>query len=338
MQPLRKDFRGEIWTNIHPDLLNSIIGINGEPVDDNTGKDAHSQNAIALMQKNFKEPIYATFTINGTAANIMAMKSMLDRWSSIVCAEQTHINTYECGAFEYMLGNKILSAETVDGKLTPEIVSQLLKAKKKLKFQPKVIAITQPTEYGTLYTAQELKELCDFAHGLSMYVYIDGARLGNALVALHLTLKEMIEDTGIDAFSFGATKAGALFGELVVFRRKEFARCLEYSQKQSLQHLDKSKFLGVQMEYLLQSGLYLENAEKSNAAAKYLERKLTEKGLKIFYPVQTNMVFCVIEPERLEKITKKYDLHYWDEFTHVVRLAATYLTTKEAIDEFAELF
>ena len=92
------------------------------------------------------------------------------------------------------------------------------------------------------------------------------------------------------------------------------------------------------MEYLLQSGLYLENAEKSNAAAKYLEHKLTEKGVNIFYPVQTNMVFCVIEPERLEKITKKYDLHYWDEFTHVVRLATTYLTTKEAIDEFAELF
>lgn len=332
-----RDFRGEVWTNVHPDVLNEIVRINVDPVDGNTGNDAHTKAATELVQQYFKEKIYTTYTISGTAANILALKSMLDRWSTIICAEQTHINTYECGATEAILGNKILSIESADGKLTPELIATLLKGKKKYKYNPKVVVITQPTEFGTLYTIEELKRLCDYVHSLDMYVYIDGARIGNAITALNSNLTEMIEYTDVDAFSLGGTKAGAMFGEMVVFRRKEFARCLEYSQKQSLQHLDKSKFMGVQLEYLLKSGLWLENARKSNVAAKLLEKKLAEKGVKAYYPVETNMVFCVLEPEQLDKITKVFDLHYWNEFTHVVRIATTYLTDEEKINALTAL-
>ncbi len=333
-----KDFRGEVWTNVHPDVLREIVKINTEVVDGNTGNDCHTKRATELVQKYFNDEIYTTYTINGTAANILALKAMLDRWSSVICAEQTHINTYECGAFEAVLGNKILSIESQDGKLSPELIDLLLKGKKKYKYNPKVIVITQPTEFGTIYTIEELKSLCEYAHAKDMYVYIDGARIGNAIDALHTDLKQMIEYTDVDAFSLGGTKAGAMFGEMVVFRRKEFARCLAYSQKQSLQHIDKSKYLGVQMEYLFESGLWLENAKKSNAAAKLLESKLVKKGVKIYYPVQTNMVFCVIEPEKLEKITKVFDMHYWNEFTHVVRIATTYLTDEKKIDQLVSLF
>ena len=333
-----KDFRGEVWTNTHPDILQAMLRINEEVVNGNTGNDSHSKHADELMQAYFSDKIYTTYTINGTAANIIALKAMLDRFSSVICAEQTHINTYECGALEYTLGNKILSIESEDGKLSPALIEKLMKGKKKYKYNPKVVVLTQPTEYGTLYSIEEIKAICDFAHERDMYVYIDGARLANAIVALGSNLTEMIESTGVDAFSFGGTKAGAMFGEMVVFRRAEFARCLPYSQKQSMQHLDKSKFLGVQMEYLLESGLWLENAEKSNAAAKLLESKLLQKGVKMYYPVETNMVFCVIEPEKLDEITKKFDMHYWDEFTHTVRLAVTYLTTEEKIDELVALF
>ena len=332
-----RDFRGEVWTNVHPDVMNAILKINDDPVDGNTGNDCHTKRATELVQRYFKEEIYTTYTISGTAANILALKAMLVRWSAVICAEQTHINTYECGAFEAILGNKILSIESQDGKLSPELIDILLKGKKKYKYNPKVVVITQPTEFGTLYTIEELKALCDYAHAKDMYVYIDGARIGNAIEALNSNLTEMIEYTDVDAFSLGGTKAGAMFGEMVVFRRKEFARYLAYSQKQSLQHLDKSKFLGVQLEYLLESGLWLENAKKSNAIAKVLEKKMKDKGVEIFYPVQTNMVFCVIEPEKLEKITKVFDMHYWNEFTHVVRIATTYLTDEKKIDELVAL-
>ncbi len=332
-----KTFRGEVWTNVHEEILKAVCEANKEMVDGNTGADKYSVKAGELMQSFFKDKIYWTYTINGSAANVLALKQMLGRCESVICADEAHINTCEDGAFEAIVGNKILSVFSQDGKLTPQMINDTILAHKRHKYIPRVVAITQPTEFGTLYTVDELKELCDFAHSKGMYVFIDGARLANALQALHVSIKEMIEDTGVDAFTFGGTKAGAMFGEMVVFRHAEFAENLAYSQKQTLQHFDKSKFLGVQIYYLLKSGLYLENAKKANETAKYLEKRLVEKGIKIYYPVQTNMVFCMLEQKLLDKITEKFDLHYWDEFKRSVRLGVTYCTTKADIDELISL-
>ena len=328
----RKDFRGEVWTTVHPDILERIVAVNDEPIDDNDGRDFHSRHAVELMQQFFKERIWTTYAINGTGANILALKSMLPRDGCIVCASQTHVNTHECGAFEYTLGCKILECECDDGKLTVDAVAARLKAARRFGYVPQVVVITQPTEFGTMYSLDELKTLCDYAHSLKMTVYIDGARIGNAVVALNTTLTEMIEGTGVDAFSWGATKAGAMFGEMVVFRREEWGASLPYLQKQSMQHLDKSQFLGVQAEYLLESGLWLENARLANQAAKRLEARLRQIGIPLRYPVETNMVFCILTPEQLKAVTQVFDAHYWDEPTHVVRLACTYKTTDEAID------
>ncbi|MBR6058970.1 MAG: aminotransferase class I/II-fold pyridoxal phosphate-dependent enzyme [Victivallales bacterium] len=331
----RKDFRGEVWTTIHPKILERMVAVNDEPIDDNDGRDCHSRHAQALMQNFFTGRIWTTFAINGTGANILALKSMLPRNGCIVCASQTHVNTHECGAFEYTLGCKILECECDDGKLTQDVIAARLKGAQRFGYQPQVVVITQPTELGTMYSLDELKALCDFAHGRKMVVYVDGARIGNAVVALNTTLTEMIEGTGVDAFSWGATKAGAMFGEMVVFRREEWGANLSYLQKQSMQHLDKSQFLGVQAEYLLESGLWLENARLANQAAKRIEARLREVGIPLRYPVETNMMFCILTPEQLKKVTQVFDLHYWDEPTHVVRIAATYLTTDEAIAELA---
>ncbi len=333
-----KAFRGEVWTNVQPEIMERLQQVNAEAVDGNNGKDCRSIHAAELMQAYFKDPVYVTYAISGTAANVLALKAMLDRCSTVICAEQTHINCYECGALEYTLGNKILSIESPDGKLSPPLLDVLLLKNQKYNYCPKVIVITQPTEFGTLYTLEELKALGDYAHARGMYVYLDGARLANAVAALHADLTAMIEYPDIDAFSFGGTKAGAMFGEMVVFRRSEFAQHLDYMQKQSFQHLDKSKFLGVQMEYLLESGIWRENAEKANRAAGLLEMKLKAKGIVCRYPVETNMVFCVIPPEVLQRVAEVFDMHYWDEFTHVVRLAVTCVTTEDEINRLVALF
>ena len=332
-----RDFRGEVWTNVHPAVMDAVAKVNNDVIDGGVGEDGHSKHATALVQKYFKDEIYTTYAISGTAANIIALKCMLDSWSTVLCAEQAHINNYECGALEYNLGNKILAIKSDDGKLTPELLDKLILKHKKYKYIPKVVAITQPTEFGTLYSVEELKTLCDYAHNKGMYVFIDGARIANALSALSVTLTDMIEYPDVDAFTIGGTKAGAMFGEMVVLRRKEFANHLNYVQKQSMQHLDKSKFLGVQIEYLLESGLWLENAKKANAAAKLLEKKLVDKGIKIYYSVETNMVFCILTQDKLDKITKVFDLHYWDVFENVVRIATTYLTSEKVIDELVSL-
>lgn len=330
-------FHGEVWINAHEEILEAVVRANSEPIDGGYGNDSYSKKATALMQKSFEKPIYTTFAINGTAANVMAMKAMLDRWSAIICAEQTHINTYEAGAFEFNLGNKIISTKTEDGKLTPRIIADLMLATKKYKYKPKVIAMAQPTEYGTVYTPDEIRAICDFAHENGMYVYIDGARIGNAVAALKTTLSEMLDKTGVDAFSFGGTKAGALFGEMIVFLRPEFNNYLEYSQKQSIQHMSKSKFLSAQIATILEQDIWYRDGERSNEAARLLAKKVSDKGYEIFYKCETNMVFCVIPPEKFAPVCEVYDMHYWDEFTHVVRLATTHMTTEKEIDELVAL-
>ena len=325
-------FHGEVWINADEKVMEAVMRVNADPIDGGYGNDSSAKLATELMQAEFDSPIYTTFAINGTAANVMALKAMLERYSALICAEQTHVNTYEAGALEYNLGNKILTAKTTDGKLTPQIISDLLLATKKYKYLPRVIAMAQPTEYGTVYTPEEIKAICDFAHAHGMYVYVDGARIGNAVAALQTTLKKMLEDTDVDAFSFGGTKAGAMFGEMIVFRRPEFAQSLAYSQKQSLQHMSKSKFLSVQMAVILKEKLWLQIGQKSNEMARLLRDKIVAKGYEIYYKTETNMVFCVIPPEKMAILSEHYDMHYWDEFTHVVRLATTYKTTADELD------
>ena len=332
-----KAFRGEVWTNTHPDIMAQMFKINEVEVDGKVGHDSFSIRAAELMQSNFSDPIKVVYTANGTAANLVALKSMLSRYGSILCEEHTHINTYECGATESMLGNKILPIKGKDGKLSPEIISDYLYSIRNYGYIPQVIVITQPTEFGVLYSGEEIKAICDLAHEKGMYVYIDGARISNALAALDTTINEMIEKNGVDTFSFGGTKAGAMFGEMVVFRRAEHFSMLEYLQKQALQHLDKSKFLGVQLECLLKDELWRETAKHANSMAKYLEEGLLAKGVDIYYPVDTNAVFCILSEEQIKNINTKYDVGYWEEKKKLARLMTTFATKQSDIDELLAL-
>ena len=332
-----KDFRGEVWTNVHPKVLEAIVQANEIEVDGKVGNDGYTKRATEIMQGYFSDEIRVVYAINGTAANILALKSMLDRCSTVLCEEQTHINTHESGALEAMLGNKILPIKGNAGKLSPQLLEDYLKKIKNYKYLTKVIVITQPTELGVLYTNEEIADICSFAHERGMYVYIDGARLPNALAAMDTTITDMIEKTGVDAFSFGGTKAGAMFGEMVVFRRKEHFSALPYLQKQALQHMDKSKFLGVQMLELLKNDLWKETATHANEMAKYLQVSLKKVGKDAFYPVQSNVLFCKMSKSEVEKLNEKFDVGYWDEQNSVVRLVTTFVTTKESIDELVSL-
>lgn len=331
-----KAFRGEVWENMDPRVLQAIARANEEAVDGGVGNDSYSLRAAAYVQRFFKEKIHAVYTLNGTGANMLAMKAMLDRFSSVICSSETHINVYEAGAFEYTLGCKILPVNSADGKLSAALVREALESAA-ANFIPKVVVITQPTERGTLYTLEELTQLCSYAHSRGLYVYMDGARLGNALEALHTDLTEMIEGTGVDAFSVGGTKSGAMFGEMVVFRREEFARHLPYLQKQSFQHFDRSKFLGVQFTCLLEEGIWLENAAKGNRRARLLAEKALEKGIESCYPVETNMVFLPITQEQFRRLSEVYDVQYWDKDRKMVRFVATANTGEDAIEKLISL-
>ncbi len=332
-----KAFNGEVWTNTHPDLLRAMMEANLLPVDGKTGDDSFTRRARELMLANFSTPVYPIETVNGTAANNLAMKCMLPAWGSVLCADVTHVNTYECAAAEYNLGAKILTCPSRDGKLTPAQVCGMLEKSRSFQYIPSLLVLTQPTEFGVLYSGEELASLVQTAHENGMSVYLDGARLPYALAALHTDMKAMIEKTDMDAFSFGGTKCAAMFGEMVVFRRLVHAEHLPYLQKQTMQHFDKSKFLGVQLLWLLENERWRGIVQPVNERARLLARKLAQKGILPVFPVDTNMVFCTLEAEQLARVNTAFDVHYWDCAARMVRFCVSHETTEQMIDQLVNL-
>jgi len=332
---IRKEFGGEPWGNVDPVVMDAILRVNAEPVDAWDGKDHYTKQAVELVQRSFREKIWAVMTVNGIGANIIGLKAMLNRHETVVCADVTHVNSwYEAGAFEFTLGGKILTAEHENGKLTVPALEKTLQDHARFGCVPRVVVLSQPTEFGTVYTVEELKAICDFSHARDMYVFVDGARLGYAIAALGTDLTGMIEAADIDAFTIGGGKAGAMFGDMVVFRREVFARNLEFIRKQSFQHFDKSKFLGVQMVALLTDDRWLENGRKANAMVKLLSNKLEEKGLHSPYPVESNILFVQIPEERMPADV----LHYSDAEKKLVRFSATAEITEADVQTLVELF
>ena len=298
-------------------------------------EDEETAAARAKMQAEFTKPVESFVLINGTGVNVVALNAMLPKYGAIIATENAHICVSECGAIEHS-GHKVFCVPTSDDKLP-------LKDLKKTYFryagdmhkaQPKVVCLTQPTEKGTVYTQTELKEICDFAHSVGMTVYVDGARLPNALQALDLSMKEMLEDTGVDVFSFGGTKIGAMFGEMLVFLRTDLAQGFRYLQKEYLQLMSKSRFASCQFTALLENKVYLKNARIANETAKYLGEKLAEIGVEITQKVQTNVVFAVFAPEIAEKLLREYYFSEWNADLHEYRLMTAFDTEKEQIDAF----
>ena len=185
----KKDFRGEVWNNVDERVMSELMRINAEEVDGKVGHDRYTAAANGYLQSFFDGKIEVIYTINGTAANIIGLKALLSSYGSVICAEQAHINTYECGALEYNLGNKILTVPSEDAKITPAMIDELLVLHASHGYYSQVVAITQPTELGAVYTVEEIRALADYAHEKGLKLFVDGARLGAALAALGVTLR-----------------------------------------------------------------------------------------------------------------------------------------------------
>ena len=184
-------------------------------------------------------------------------------YQTIICTDYAHIHVDECGAAERFIGCRLLPLHSEDGKLRPEQIMPALSAVGvEHHSQPGVVSVTQCTEVGTVYTAEELKKLAQFSHANNLLVHMDGARIANAAAYLGTSLKAITADVGIDVLSFGGTKNGLMFGEAVVFFSRKLAQNYKYIRKQGTQLASKMRYIAVQFDVLLSSRLWLENAVK----------------------------------------------------------------------------
>jgi threonine aldolase len=334
--PTRRGFAGDNHAGVHPEVLVAIARANGghQP---SYGGDVHTERLRRTVRGHFGPAADVHPVLNGTGANVVALQAMLDVCQAVICAESAHINVDECGAPERVGGIKLLPVPTPDGKLTPELVAhRTADLGNRHRAQPRVVSLTQCTETGLCYTADEIRALCERAHGLGLLVHMDGARIANAAAHLGVSLYDMTTGAGVDVLSFGGSKNGLLLGDAVIVLEPRAVRSLGLIQKSVMQLASKTRFISAQLDTLLDGDLWLRSAARANAMADRLHRAVRGlPGLTVTRPVQTNHVFAVLPPDVTRRLLKRFPFHVWNERTGEVRWVTAFDTTEEDVDTFA---
>jgi len=326
------NFASDNHAGVHPDVLTAIAEANVGWARA-YGDDPWTQQLGERMRELFGAvEIFPVF--NGTGGNVTALATVMRPFEAVICATTAHINADECGAPERFVGSKLVTIQTVDGKLTPDLVrSAVTGIGDQHHVQAKVVSISQSSELGTVYTPAEIAALADAAHAAGMLLHIDGARLTNAAAGLGVSLRAITTDPGADLLTLGGTKCGLLGAEAVVFLHPELADRTVFVRKQAMQLASKMRYVSAQLLCLLRDDFWRETAGHANAMAARLSAGLAEvTGVQIAYPVDANAVFVSIPPAARERLLETYHFYTWDEASGVVRLMCAWQTTADDVD------
>ncbi|MDF5756160.1 aminotransferase class V-fold PLP-dependent enzyme [Spongiactinospora sp. TRM90649] len=330
-----KSFASDNHAGTHPDVLAAMARAN-EGDAPAYGGDRWTREFEDHIKDVFGGAAAGFPVLNGAGANMVGLAGTVGRFDSIICPETAHIATHETGAAERLLGSKLVTVPTEDGKLVPDdIRTRLPVAGVDFEPLPRVVSISQVTELGTCYTPDEIAALADVAHANGMLLHVDGARLANAAAFLKCPLREFTTDAGVDVLSFGGTKNGALAAEAVIVLRPSLTAAIPFLRRQSLQLASKTRFISVQLSTLLTDDLWSRNATHANAMSHRLADGVTDlPGLTIRYPVESNAVFAALPKEAISILQEQFTFHVWDESENVVRWMTAFDTTPEHVDDF----
>lgn len=334
---LWRAFASDNYAGMLPEVLAAIGAANGghQP---SYGADVYTARLQEVIRAEFGSAAAVFPVFNGTAANVVSLTSMMPRWGAAIVTESAHVQNDEGGAPERVSGLKLMTVPAPDGKLTPEsIATQAWGWGDVQRAQPLAVSLTQATELGTVYTADEIKAICDYAHAHHMMVHIDGARLWNAAAALSMSMGAFTTDVGVDVVSLGGTKAGALGAEAVVIINPDLAEGMVYLRKLSMQLASKMRFVSAQLLALFDDGTGLAAAAHANSMAARLRANLEgTRGLSFTQPTDASAVFAILDPDAAGRVRESWMFYDWDEFTGEVRWMCSFDTTEQDVDAFAE--
>jgi threonine aldolase len=333
--PTIRGFASDNYSGVHPEVLAALAAANGGH-QVSYGEDEYTARLKEVLEDHFGPGIESFPVFNGTGANVLSLQSLLPRWGAVVCASTAHINMDENGAPERVGGIKLLHVPTPDGKLTPELIDREAWGwGDEHRAQPLAVSITQTTELGTCYTPEEVRAIADHAHSKGMKLHMDGARLANAAAHLQVPLRAFTRDAGVDILSFGGTKNGLLFGEVVVALNPEAAHGLVYLRKMNMQLASKMRFLSAQFIALLQDDLWLRSAAHANAMAARLRAAVdTIDGVQPTQETESNGVFATLPEGVADRLRESFRFYDWNEAAREVRWMCSFDTTEEDIDAF----
>jgi threonine aldolase len=332
----QRTFASDNNAPIAPEILQAIVDANdGDAI--GYGDDPWTQRAIAQFRSHFGEETGVYFVFNGTGANVAALSCLIKPWEAVLCPASAHLQTDECGAFERFTGSKVIPVATRDGKLQLEDLPPYLQAGHAEHHpQPRVISISQSTEWGDLYEVDEVRALCDFAHERDLLVHVDGARIANAAAALGRTPREITKDLGVDVLTFGGTKNGLLLGEAILFFSPSIAGdAPRFARKQAMQLASKMRYVAAQFDALLTDGRWLRYASHANAMAQRLLAGLREiPSVRITRPVRCNAIFATLDRAAIARAQEAFFFYCFDESIPEVRWMTHWATTQADVDAF----
>src|ERR671919_1125734 len=301
------------------------------------GDDRWTARVCDRVREIFEIDCDVYFVFNGTVANGLALAQLCQSFHSVVCHEHAHIQTDECGAPEFFTkGSKLLLIGGANGKIDISRAEAVVARQTDLhSHKPRAISIAQATEFGTVYTRDEIAAIAQFADAHDMCLHIDGARFANAVASLNCAPKAITSEAGVDVLCFGGTKNGVAAGELIIFFKKEISREFDYRVKQAGQLGSKMRFLAAPWLGLLTDNVWLKNAQHANRAAHQLANRLRDEAkIDIVVPVDANAIFVRIN-EKLAHDLRARGWHFYKFLEpDVYRLMCSWATNDKAISDF----
>ena len=337
-------FENDYNTGAHPKVLERLLETNTVP-QTGYGMDEYSAQAKEKIKAACNCPeAEVEFLVGGTQTNSLIIDAMLEEYEGVLAATTGHISAHEAGAVE-CTGHKILEIPGHAGKIDANELRAWIERfygddnHEHMVF-PGMVYISQPTEYGTLYTKEELTVLHGICQQYDMPLYIDGARLSYALNSREADMTLADLSKLCDVFYIGGTKVGALLGEAVVFTHNNKPKHFLTIIKRHGALLAKGRVLGLQFDALFTDNLYLEIGKHVIDMAEKLKAIFREKGCEIFLESPTNQQFIVMENSRMEELKKEVAFSFWevkDETHTVVRFVTGWATTDEDLERLKEL-
>lgn len=331
----RRHFSSDNWSGVHPEVIAAMAAVNAGHVP-SYGHDTYTAATIARLRDLFGERAEIFLVFSGTGANVLGLQALALPFNTVICAETAHIYTSECGAAEKQVGCKLSPVPTRDGKIDRDgIAKHFHDFGNDHHVQPSAVSISQATEYGTVYSPNEIRVISGFVHEQGLKLHMDGARLANAAAYLGVSLREISGDAGVDVLSFGGTKNGMIAGEAVVFFDPELARNFAYRRMQGMQLSSKMRFIAAQFDALLDNDLWLRSATHANRMASLLAKGLASiVGVRLTQEVQANEVFASIPREHIAGLQEIASFQVWNEGISEARFVASFDTTEEDVSSF----
>ena len=331
-------FESDYTQGAVPEILEALIKTNMEQTP-GYGEDKYCLSAADKIRKELKcDSAAVHFLVGGTQTNFTFIASCLRPHEGVISASTGHINVHETGAVE-ATGHKILPIESFDGKIKAEDIEAMVVAHENdASFEhitkPKMVYISMPTENGTIYSKAELEAIYEVCKKKNLILYIDGARLGYAMMCKENDVAFSDLPNLCDAFYIGGTKVGALFGEALVIVNEKYKEDFRYIEKQKGAMLAKGRLLGLQFDTLFTDGLYFKVSAHAMKLADRIRAALKEKGIRVYYNSPTNQLFPMLTDEQINKLKNDFSFCYWckNGDLHVVRFCTSWATQEGDVD------